>query len=163
MSAKKVSPALHRLAMLRTVEFLPGMMIDTREVECADPSFTANTLQEIRMEVGEEASLAFILGQDAYADMPRWFRCERILELAHCIVMARPGAPSPAPPPGGFVGLAELTRSPFGGVCFYRECQVDISATVIRKLIAEGQSPCEFLPAGVWDYIREHRLYGWCQ
>ncbi len=162
-SAKKVSPALHRLAMLRTLEFLPGMMIDTREVESEGSSFTTNTLEEIRMEVGEEASLAFILGQDAYADMPRWFRSERILELVHCIVIARPGAALSAPPPGGFVGLAELMRSPSGGVCFYQDCQMDISATKIRKLIAEGQSPYEFLPAGVWDYIRKHHLYGWCQ
>ncbi len=149
--------------MLRAVKFPSGVIVDTREMERESPSFTVNTLEEIRMEVGKEASLAFILGQDAYADMPHWFRFERIQELAHFIVLARSGPVSPSPPPGGFVGLAELTRSPCGGRCFYRECQVDISAAQIRRLIAGGQPPGEFLPAGVWSYIREHHLYGWCQ
>lgn len=80
-----------RLAMLRLAlgEF-PRLAIDTREIERGGKSYTVDTLADLRREEPTR-SLALIVGADAFHGFPQWHRWKSLFELAHIIVVPRPG------------------------------------------------------------------------
>ena len=158
--------AQHRLAMLeRAAEGVPGFSVDDREVRRDGHSYMSDTLQEIRREAGA-APLLLLIGQDAVNDLDRWHEWRRLFELAHLVVMRRPNAH------GSYHGelklqmerrrasrVEELLEAPAGRVFALAVTQLEISATAIRALIANGRSPGFLLPPAVVDYIERHHLY----
>lgn len=81
----------HRLAMTRSnFAGLDDVMIDTRELDraklSAEPSYTFNTLQEMRREFPD---LAFVIGTDQLLSLPNWYRFPEILNASHWIVLLR--------------------------------------------------------------------------
>lgn len=152
-AAREVSPAEHRLAMLRlAVAGNDAFDVSTIEVEREGPSYTVETLEELRRR-DPDASLFFIVGEDALADLPNWRQPQRILELATVAVAARTGeGPSlrqaEAMMPG-LVARAVWLRMPV----------IEISATGIRERVRLGLSIRYRVPAAVEAYIREHGLY----
>jgi nicotinate-nucleotide adenylyltransferase len=164
--APAASPA-QRLAMVReAVRNEPGLQVDNRELQRPGPSYMVDTLQSLRDELGAR-SLGLILGMDAFRALETWHRWQHLLDLAHLIVMQRPGARAPAA--GALEGLvrghratdgAELRARPAGGILFLPVRQLDISATEIRQLLARGESPRYLLPDGVLELIRAQQLYG---
>ena len=151
-----------RLAILNQ----PGMTVDGRELEREGPSYMVDTLASLRDELGE-VPLVLILGMDALLGLPAWHQWTRLIELAHIVVMERPGA---ALPEQG--ELAELVRAhrseevaclakePAGTMLFVPVSQLAISATDIRARLATGTSPRFLLPDAVLDYILDEGLYG---
>ncbi len=152
-AAREVSPAEHRLAMLRlAVAGNDAFDVSTIEVEREGPSYTVETLEELRRR-DPDASLFFIVGEDALADLPNWRQPQRILELATVAVAARSGeGPSlrqaEAMMPG-LVARAVWLRMPV----------IEISATGIRERVRLGLSIRYRVPAAVEAYIRDHGLY----
>ena len=74
--------AVHRLAMLeRAVVGLPGIAVDARELDRPGPSYTADTLEGLRLEHGAERTLVWIIGADILATLPQWSRWRELLEL----------------------------------------------------------------------------------
>jgi len=163
--AAPIASARQRLRMveLALAEF-PGFVADDREVRRGGVSYTVPTLEELRAEIGARP-LCLLLGSDAYAALPAWYRWERLFELAHLVVMQRPGAPlaSTAPPwaaPRLCADAEALRARPAGGILYVPVTPRDVSATRLRALIARGELPPPGqLPAPVWDYIRRHQLY----
>lgn len=160
--------AEQRLAMLRLA--LTGektLAVDERELDRPGPSYTADTLESIRREIPVPAPLAVAMGTDAFASLGSWHRWERIVELAHLIVIERPGF---ALPETGAVAqyldhhrvadMAELWDRPAGGVWTVHLTHLDISATDIRRRIGIGRSARFLLPDTVWVYIQQKGLYG---
>ena len=68
----------------------PRLRPDDREIRRARPSFTVDTLAELRAEHPREP-LVWVIGSDAYALLPSWYRWQRVLELCHLLVLNRPG------------------------------------------------------------------------
>ena len=162
-----LADAGQRLAMLEAATAdQPGFTVDARELRRNGPSYTVDTLLSLREEL-PEAPLCLLLGMDAFLGLPSWHRWERIIELAHVIVMCRPGAdPAPAPAPLRELLAArrvesarELRRRPAGGILLQTVTQLDISASRIRELIAHGRSVRYLLPDRVLEHIRRERLY----
>ena len=156
----------HRLAMLRLVESPPELLVDLREVERDKVSYTVDSLCRLRAECGLRQSLAFVLGEDAFAAIASWHHYERLLDYANLIVLARPDYPPSRPhqrglAANGFLSLANLASRPAGGIARFANRRHNISSTMIREMIARQQTPRYCLPAGVWCYIRSHHLYGW--
>ena len=90
--------AVHRLAMLeRAVAGLPDIAVDARELDRPGPSYTADTLEDLRLEHGAERPLVWIIGADILATLPQWSRWRDLLNFAHLVVMGRPDA-EPHPP-----------------------------------------------------------------
>lgn len=156
-----------RLAMLEAATAdQPGFTVDARELRRGGPSYTVDTLLSLREEL-PQAPLCLLLGMDAFLGLPSWHRWERIVELAHVIVMRRPGAdPATAPAPLRELLAArrvetarELRRRPAGGILLRTVTQLDISASRIRELIAHGRSVRYLLPDRVLEHIRRERLY----
>ena len=81
----------HRLAMLdlALTEF-PDLQLDTRELE-EGPSYTVDSLQELRREMGSDATIYFLIGDDLLPTLNQWSRWEALTDYAHLIVANRPG------------------------------------------------------------------------
>lgn len=146
-----------------------GFIMDRRELERQGPSYTVETLESFRAELGEEAGLCWIMGADAFQGLPEWHRPEDLLRLAHIVVAHRPQEASP-PPNAALDRLirgrvcdspAALAQAPAGRVTFVEVTSLAISATAIRALLAAGRSPRFLLPDRVWDEIRQQELYAW--
>jgi nicotinate-nucleotide adenylyltransferase len=159
--------AARRLAMLEAaVSDHPGFEVDPRELRRDGPSYTVDTLLSLREEL-PDASLCLLLGMDAFLGLPSWSRWERLIELAHLIVMCRPGSdPGSASAPLRDLLQArrvefprELRQRPAGGILLQPVTQLDISASRIRDSIARGRSVRYLLPDRVIDHIRRERLY----
>jgi len=144
-----------------------GFSVDRRELEREGPSYMVDTLSSLREEAPGRA-LCLIVGLDAFCGFPSWHRWRELFGLAHIAVMRRPGTPEPewAFELGGIVRerkaerLRDLGSSMAGRVVFLEVTQLAISATGIRRLIAEGKSPRFLLPDPVLALISAQRLYG---
>lgn len=162
-----VASAALRLAMLEAaIADQPGLVADPRELERSGQSFTYHTLLHLRSELGESCPLCLLVGSDAFAGFLDWHRPLDILDLAHLVVMRRPGVPQQT---GS--GLEDLLRrhlredpaalrgAPAGRVLFQTVTQMDISSTRIRQLIAARQSPRFLLPDAVLAICEHEGLY----
>lgn len=157
--------ARHRLAMVRrAVAGNPRFVADAREVERDAPSYTVDTLTELRAELGNERPLWLLLGADAFLALPTWHDWRRLFGLANIAVAARPGAllldaASFPTMLGDEVAQRRDRSGPAGGVRIRQTPPLDISATAIRDTLARGGSARYWLPDSVLDYIHEHQLY----
>jgi nicotinate-nucleotide adenylyltransferase len=157
--------AEHRLAMVElAVRGQPGFAVDRREVEREGPSYSVETLESLRGEIGDARPLCLVMGMDAFAGIASWHRWQDILTLSHIVVAHRPGSPA-AHDLGDWVTEAStsdpglLRGRPGGAVYFVPVTQLDISATAIRAMLRRGESPRYLMPDGVLEYIRMHGLY----
>ena len=84
--------AEHRAAMLElAVASHPELDLDLRELSRKGPSYTFDSLTELREALGLQASLYFIMGDDLLPSLTRWSRWQEILHYAHVVVVSRPG------------------------------------------------------------------------
>lgn len=155
-----------RIAMLRlALAAMPSVTLDEREVRRTGPSFMVDTLVSLRKELGDE-SLVLIIGWDAFTGLPSWHRWRQLIELAHLLVVQRPGMVTPA---CGEVDallqqhrvadVAALQASPAGGILLQPVDALEVSSTTVRELIAAGKDGGEWLPTAVSTYIKQHNLY----
>ncbi|MFO7762127.1 MAG: nicotinate-nucleotide adenylyltransferase [Wenzhouxiangellaceae bacterium] len=160
------APARHRLAMLE-LALAPhaDLSVDEREVQRGGVSYMSDTLASIRAESGD-TPIILCLGQDAANHLDRWHDWQRLLELAHLVVMTRPDAEPRYSDAlreyleGRFVdACADLMRTPAGGLCNVNVTRLAISSTDIREQLAAGRNPRFLLPSTVLAYIRKHGLY----
>lgn len=152
--------ATQRLALLHAaVDDNPLFHIDTRELERSGKSYTLDTLRSLRNEL-PQATFCLLLGSDAFNNFPRWHEPEAILGLAHLVVMQRPGEPEPASYHERIThNPLDLQQQAAGRVLLLPVTQLEISATRIRQMLQQGQSPRYLLPDAVLELIRERQLY----
>ncbi len=146
----------------RAVANEPLFVADRRELERAGESYTVDTLTSVRADLGARVPLAFILGMDAFLAFRSWHRWQDIMQLAHLVVMRRPG--SEADPTDWYgdslaTSTCELNESPAGRVRFLQVTQLDISATAIRNARQAGRSLRFLLPEAVHAYVEAENLY----
>ena len=159
--------AAHRAAMVAlAVAGEPRLVCDSRELEREGISYTIESLAELRRELGEGHSLCLVMGCDAVHDIATWHRWQELLDLAHVVVIARPGWQLPAAGPVAdwlhrhrVAGPLPLRERPNGGILIEELRPLAISSTEIRRLLASGRSPRYLLPQAVLDYIETHNLY----
>jgi nicotinate-nucleotide adenylyltransferase len=163
--------ARHRLAMVElAVAGSPGLEVDRREVERAGKSYTVLTLTELRSEDPARAC-ALVVGADAFLGFPTWHRWQELFELAHVVVVARPGTAFVAPPPPPLAAEwarrftadhGALRRAAAGAIVVQPITPHAVSASAIRAALARGDLAAVrgLLPSAVLAYIRCNRLYG---
>jgi len=161
-----VASAEHRLEMVKlAIAETPGFVLDEREYHRQGSSYTVDTLQSIRDDVGD-TPIMMLLGQDAFESFTNWHDWKKILTLAHIVVSSRPGYRH-AKQDWMQARLIESSRemrkqmrqTAAGNICFCEVTQLDISATIIREQILAGKSSRYLLPLSVDHYIHEHQLY----
>ena len=140
-TGRHVSSAHHRLAMVRlAIADNPAFAIDEREVRRDGPTYTVETLEELRAE--GHAHIVLILGADAVEDMPQWKHPGRIRELATLAVAPQDTQSA------GLPGYLTVDMPP-----------LSISSTLIRNRVASGR-PIRYLTTdSVARYVAEHGLY----
>ncbi len=154
-----------RVAMLElALADCSELQLDCRELERTTPSYTYDTLAEVRAQLGPEASLVFCMGTDSFAQLHTWHRWRELLDLAHILVVARPGWELPDEGPLADLlarrgELEDLRLAPAGRLVLTATRLLPISASEIRQLIGEGLSPQFLVPDSVWHYIRTQGLY----
>lgn len=157
-----------RLELLQlAVQGVPGLLVDDRELRRDGPSYTVDTLASLRGEFSQ-TPLCLIIGMDSFLNLPSWHRWRELTDLAHIVVLSRPGY--------AFDGSGELAEwlqgrritqpqqlavELAGSVYFHPVTQLDISATRIRSLIGSGRIPRFLMPDAVWQRIAALGLYGW--
>lgn len=147
-----------RLATGPNVNFL----VSDLEVLKTEKSYTVDTLKRL-LEIYAEDELFFILGLDAFLDMPNWWRPEELTGMVDFVVVARPG-----------FDPADIDKSPYikhregpglwslssgKKVIHVGTTPIDISSTNIRELLKEGMSIKYLVPETVEQYIYRHNLY----
>ncbi|MDE0036136.1 MAG: nicotinate (nicotinamide) nucleotide adenylyltransferase [Gammaproteobacteria bacterium] len=136
-----------------------GLLASDLEVVRPGPSYTVDSLSGLR---GGDP-LVWLIGRDALADVPSWHRAGELASLCHLLVLDRPGVNGFGPPvPQGFERLddiAHLAERPSGGLYCLPNAMLDISASQIRRMIAEGGDASALLPCDVWTYIWQRGLY----
>jgi nicotinate-nucleotide adenylyltransferase len=156
--------AAHRLAMVKlAIGGHPGFTLDEAEAHAAAPTFTIDTFRRLRIELGDAVPLVMIIGMDSLLTLPTWRESERLLDLAHFAVGARPGydaAAIPAHLAARMRGPEALAAAPGGTIVRFDTTLLAISASSIRATIARGGSVRYLLPREVLDYIGSRGLYG---
>jgi nicotinate-nucleotide adenylyltransferase len=143
----------------------PGFMVDDREMRRQGPSYSVDTLAELRAEL-PSTPLVLIIGMDAFLGLPKWHQWRDILKYAHLAVAHRPGWRAPTMGPlgellvDGATGRVEdLHDSLAGRIFIHAGTQLEISSTEFRKLIAAGRDPRYLMPDAVRDIIQESGCY----
>lgn len=159
--------AKHRWQMLNLVcNSHKKLIADDRELKRPAPSYTIDTLLELREEFGAQQSLVLILGMDAYLKFCTWHRYDEILSLCHLILMQRPGYNLPVSgcekdiyDASKTEEIINLENTSYGNIYMSNFQKIDISSSVVRKEIIEKQHAKYLLPGNVWNYIRRNKLY----
>lgn len=146
----------------------PGLFVDTRELRRAGPSYTADTLRELRAELGPALPLVWVVGADAFRGLPSWRDWPALLDLAHFVVAVRPGHDLGALPEPLARALAgrrasrpeDLATAPAGRVLELALSPHPASASALRERLARGRDGGEWLAPAVARYIARHGLYG---
>ena len=150
--ARPLSPAHHRLAMAQLAfASLPRVVVDPREIRRAGPSYTVDTLRELKLQ-WPDAELFLVLGEDQARALSSWHEWQEVLRLAIICVAER----------------EDLTRAephffaPKSHESRFRRLPVPampVSATDIRTRIAAHQSVSPLVFEPVARYIDHHHLY----
>ena len=170
--AAPIASAADRLAMIElAIAGHPGLAMDAREIARPGPSYTVQTLEELRRE-DPARPLVLIVGADAFLGLPAWHRWHELFALAHLVVVARPGVDlDPARLPALLPEWQRrrtgdpqaLVATPAGAILTHPVTAHDISATALRALLACGPAGYDaargLLPAAVLAYIERNQLY----
>lgn len=143
----------------------PGFTVDDREMQKTGPSYTVETLRELRAEFPRRP-MCLVTGMDAFLGLPNWYRWRELLDLAHLVVAHRPGWKAPET---GTLGellaerrtydVGDLHAARAGRIYVHAVTQLEISSTEVRALIAAGRDPRFLMPDGVRDIILDTGCY----
>ena len=152
---KQVTAPEHRLAMLElAIKGRPKLELSRLEIDRPGPSYTADTLTELRKCATDNEEFYFILGVDSFRQLKDWKRPNDIISLAKLAAVTRPGYPEPQ--------MDELEKELPGigeKTVFIKGMDTDISATAIREKLERGESIKDLVPEDVARYIMEHGVY----
>lgn len=158
--------AQQRLAMVELAAAgVAPLRVDARELARDKPSYTIDTLESLRAELGTDVQLVLLVGWDAFCGLPTWHRWEELLQHCHLAVLQRPDADTEAPEALRDLLAARSVADPnalsgaAGQVTFIWQTPLAVSATQIRALLAQGRSPRFLVPDAVLNYIEAHGLY----
>lgn len=171
----KTPPAVsaeHRAAMTQlAISNNPLFTLDERELNRVGTSYTIDTLQSLRDELGAQTSITLLMGSDAFTKLDTWHRWQEIIELCHIGLVKRPTLQS-QPDANNLPKALEtflhnhytencddLHSAPAGFVTMREVTALDISSTTIRQLLHHKASARYLMPDSVLDYIQAHQLY----
>ena len=147
-SHQKVAPAEDRYLMtVIATASNPRFSVSRIDIDRDGPTYTIDTLRDLKAEHGEGTDLFFITGADALAAILSWRSAEELVTLAHFVGVTRPGHHLADPGfPQGSVSLIEVPA-------------MAISSTDCRARVAAGEPVWYLVPDGVVQYISKSGLY----
>jgi nicotinate-nucleotide adenylyltransferase len=148
-----MTQAEDRLQMVRlAVADNPAFEVSTVEIDRGGVSYTVETVAQLRESL-PHTELFLIVGADAAADLPRWHQAERLMSLCRVAVVERPGYRVDVSRMYTELPAARDRLMVAPGPAF------TISASEIRQRVREGRPVRYHVPAVVYAYLRQRRLY----
>ena len=125
----------------------PRFQVSRVDIDREGPTYTVDTLRDLRAYYGSDTELFFITGADALAKILSWKDAQDLFDLAHFVAVTRPGY--------------ELTDDhlPADTVSLVRVPALSISSSDCRRRVADGKPVWYLVPDGVVQYIAKRRLY----
>ena len=145
---RHVSPSEDRYLMtVIATASNPRFSVSRIDIDRGGPTYTIDTLRDLRAERGDEAELFFITGADALAQIMSWQDVNELFKLAHFVGVTRPGHRLTGDGlPEDKVSLVEVPA-------------LAISSTNCRQRVARGAPIWYLVPDGIVQYIAKRRLY----
>ncbi|MCX8033898.1 MAG: nicotinate-nucleotide adenylyltransferase [Thermodesulfovibrio sp.] len=162
----EIIEGFHRLKMTElAIQDNPYFEVSDYEIKLRKPSYTVNTIPYFK-KLYEGHTLLFIIGVDAFFELPRWYKTQKLLKMIDFIVMSRPGI--------------EEIESKMANLDFIESKQSEnifkiknsdkkiyyieispfwISSTILREMIKKNKSIRYLLPDKVINYIESNKLY----
>jgi len=167
--APTASPGQRAKWIRVAVSIEPRLRLDDRELLRDGPSYTVDTLASMRKEM-PDTPLCLIMGRDVFAHLPKWHEWERIFDSAHIVLIDRPDIETQLHPDAQATldaravdNMRALHDSLCGLIYTYTPPPLAISASRIRELLANGESPRYLLPTAVLDDIMDAGVYMTCE
>ena len=145
---REVSPSEDRYLMtVIATASNPRFSVSRIDIDRGGPTYTIDTLRDLRVERGEEAEFFFITGADALSRMMSWQDVSELFALAHFVGCTRPGHRLTGHGlPEDRVSLVEIPA-------------LAISSTDCRERVAAGEPIWYLVPDGIVQYIAKRHLY----
>ena len=145
---REVSPREDRYLMtVLATAGNPAFSVSRAEVDREGPTYTRDTLAQMRETLGEKADLFFITGADALAQLLTWRDTDELFRLAHFVGATRPGY------------VADVAAFPAGSVTLVEVPALAISSTDCRDRVRRGAPIWYLVPDPVVRYIAKRDLY----
>ncbi len=163
---EKVSAFHHRVAMLRlSLEGYSRYSISEIESTISPPTYTIDMFSYMLSGKKTDIDYYFILGLDAFLDIPNWKDYKDVIQSVHFIVSARPGFSEDA-----FLKCIKFLKYEKCKEYWYNEDSArkiffldihtsDISSSKLRKMMDEPEKAKNFVHPAVLRYIKENHLY----
>lgn len=154
-AGRSVTPAEHRAAMVRAaIADNPCFGFTDLELARTGPSYTIDTVRAFQAQQ-PDWQIAFIIGMDSLVEIHTWYDYRALLGLTDFVVVSRPGYPE---------ARRDATLAALGPELARRiRCVaipgVDVAASELRDLAAQGYPLRYLVPDAVAQYVAEHRLY----
>jgi nicotinate-nucleotide adenylyltransferase len=154
-SAHPISSVRDRVEMVRmAIRGNHNYRLSTVETERPGPTYTVDTVRELKSQVSAQDELYFILGWDNLLDLQRWHKPAELISL--CKLVAVPRIGFRVPQEGT---LENLLNGLYKRVVFLDKPEIDISASVIRERVKQGLPISHLVSPAVEDYIKVMGLY----
>jgi nicotinate-nucleotide adenylyltransferase len=165
--AQPVASPFHRFAMASlAVSGIPRLEANDDELRSEGPSYTADTLDRRHAAGAAASQIFFITGADAFAEIATWRRYPEVLDLAHFVVVTRPGHPIESlaerlPSLAGRMLPAGAAAQPSATPSIYllHARTPDVSSTAVRERLRRGEPITGLVPPLVEAHIHQHGLY----
>lgn len=144
----EVTPAEDRYLMtVIATASNPRFTVSRTDLDRSGPTYTIDTLRDLRAQRGPDVELYFITGSDALSNILTWRDVDELFELAHFVGCTRPGHRLADPGlPDGRVSLVEVPA-------------LAISSTDCRDRVRRGEPIWYLVPDGIVQYINKRGLY----
>jgi nicotinate-nucleotide adenylyltransferase len=144
----RVSPAEDRYLMtVIATASNPRFHVSRADIDRDGPTYTVDTLRDMRAVFGAETELFFITGADALGRILNWKDALEMLKMAHFVGVTRPG----------FELVAD--HLPADSVTLVEVPAMAISSSACRARVAQGEPVWYLVPDGVVQYINKRGLY----
>ena len=142
----KLTQTKHRIRMIRIfIESSPWLELSKIDIFRGGKTYTKDTLEELKITLGQKAKLFLILGSDSINELSKWREYKKIFDLSQIVVGERP--------------KFEINRNNHKNIVVLDFKMLNISSSLIRKNIRKGLSTKGLIPSKIRRYIDKHRLY----
>jgi nicotinate-nucleotide adenylyltransferase len=154
---RKMSPVEDRIAMVKlAIAGNPYFRISRVDVDRPGPHYTVDAIELLKMEMGPEVEIYFIVGLDSLMEMWMWREPLRLLQSCNVVAVTRPGYED-------LSGLApEIREAGEGRITMVPIPRMDVSSSNLRQRVVEGAEGATIkyqVPEAVEEYIYRKRLY----
>jgi len=148
-----------RLKMIQlAIESLPNFSVSDCEVKRSEPSYTIDTIEYFKRQMGKNVRLYWLVGADTVKDLLYWRRIDELVDKCNLTIMRRGGFPQPdLSTLEALLGEKRVEKLKADTI---NTPSIDLSSTEIRARLAAGKDVTGMVSEKVMRFIAKNELYG---